>query len=170
MLLNKPLTDWQMVAVEVLKCDRVAPLLWLSRRLQIDSTRLAVSLPTRRLLNERGYVDVVALFPEALQGTSGHLIHLAYLAVMRAHLGATADDWQRPVNADESIPDALWRTTRGRVAVEVDLRYAPDKVRRKVRSYNKHYPYQIWGTPSRTRLRFLRSVLGQRGEVVWLET
>lgn len=156
--------------VEVLQCDRVAPLLWLARRYEVDSARMAAILPTRRLLSERGLVDVVALSAEALQGAPGHLMHLAYLAILRAHLGAAAEDWQRSFAAEEGIPDALWRTARGGVAVEVDIRYAPDKVTRKVRSYSKRYPYQIWGTPSRTRLRFLRSLLGNRGEVVWLET
>ena len=92
---------------------------------------------------------------------SSSLRHLAGIAEMRHILGADTDCWTSLAAARRQprMPDALWETARGFVAVEYDVgSYSPCQIRKKARSF-RQYVRQVWGTPSRERLRHLNYLL-----------
>lgn len=154
----------------ILAVDRVAYLNSLSAFTGVSGDWLIRSFPSRILRAARGKVALVGCSPDALLGAPGYLLHQATLSEVRWRLGAHPADWQLPHKVGEVIPDAFWRTPLGVVAVELDVRYSPEKVRRKVSAYREGYARQVWATPSRTRLRWLKELLGNHGEVIYVET
>ena len=94
-----------------------------------------------------------------LEGNS--LRHLAGIAEMRHVLGAPAGDWTSLAAARQQprTPDAFWETARGLLAIEYDVgSYSPTQIKEKAKSF-KRYAGQIWGTPSRQRVRHLWHLL-----------
>ena len=92
---------------------------------------------------------------------SSSLRHLAGIAEMRRVLKADTDHWTSLAAARRQprMPDALWETTRGCVAVEYDVgSYSPTQIQEKVKSF-KRYVGQVWGTPSQERMKHLNHLL-----------
>jgi len=87
--------------------------------------------------------------PEAAGYSDGILLHLAFLAELRRLMKAPPERWQvlQAGEADPTgvLPDAVFLGPEGPVAVEVDLGYALDRVRAKVRHYAQSYAGQVWG-------------------------
>ena len=90
-----------------------------------------------------------------LEGSS--LRHLAGIAEMRRILKADTDHWTSLAAARRQprMPDALWETAEGLVAVEYDVgSYSPTQIRDKARSFRR-YVGQVWGAPSQDRVKHL---------------
>lgn len=96
-----------------------------------------------------------------LEGSS--LRHLAGIAEMRHILGADRNVWVSLAAARRKprMPDALWKTARGSVAIEYDIgSYSPKQIRDKAMDFRR-YSDQLWGTSSRERARHLSHLLRQ---------
>ncbi len=94
-----------------------------------------------------------------LEGNS--LRHLAGIAEMRRVLGALPEDWTSLAAARQQprTPDAFWETERGLLAIEYDVgSYSPTQISEKAKSF-KRYAGQVWGAPSRQRVRHLWHLL-----------
>ena len=94
-----------------------------------------------------------------LEGSS--LRHLAGIAEMRRVLKADTSHWTSLAAARRQprMPDALWETTEGLVAVEYDVgSYSPKQIRGKAGSFRR-YAGQVWGTPSCERAKHLKCLL-----------
>jgi hypothetical protein len=104
--------------------------------------------------------------PARLRQTTGpSLRHLAGVAEMRRLLGAAPEDWESVAEARHRlyIPDAVWTTPDGTVAIEYDVgSYAPQQVITKARTFNS-YTRQIWGAPTLARSRHLDHLLSAGG-------
>jgi len=82
------------------------------------------------------------------------LRHLAGVAEMRRILAATPDSWCSEAQRERAllIPDAVWKTPEGPVAIEFDAgSYSPKQVEQKVWRFSRNYIKQIWGTPGKLR-------------------
>jgi len=114
--------------------------------------------------------------PEAAGYSDGILLHLAFLAELRRLMNAPAERWQ-VLQAGETdptglVPDAVFQGPEGPVAVEVDLGYALDRVKGKVRHYARHYAGQVWGvlTSARaSRVRLEALLIGSEVQVHLLD-
>lgn len=87
------------------------------------------------------------------------LKHLAGTAEMRLALGASLKDWRLCGNSEE-VPDAVWSTPKGVVAVEFDGgHYSPSKIRRKLQTFSS-FSGQVWGGVSAGHLSRLQAAVG----------
>lgn len=88
------------------------------------------------------------------------LRHLAGVAEMRQLLAAPAQFWRSTAERERAllIPDAIWETPEGSVAIEFDAgSYSPRQIEEKVWRFSRGYVQQIWGTPSHLRQARLES-------------
>lgn len=99
------------------------------------------------------------------QATGPSLRHLAGVAEMRRLLGAAPEQWESVAEARHRlyIPDAVWSTPEGTVAIEYDVgSYTPRQVLTKARTFDS-YTRQIWGAPTLARTRHLGHLLAAGG-------
>ncbi len=117
----------------------------------------------------RAEVALVTLYQLGI--SAAHLRHFAITAEARRTLGAALEDWTVVrVQGQTHLPDAIWRTGRGRWAIEIDTAsYRPEKVKEKIRRFDAEFDGQVWFTSSRRRADSLRLRYGLEAEVVaWL--
>lgn len=99
--------------------------------------------------------------PKLARLNAASLRHLAGVAELRRILGADPSNWQSRAAARyrPHTPDALWQTPRGIFAIEYDVgSYSRSQILRKGSTFRR-YKGQIWGTPSRPRVRHLWHLL-----------
>lgn len=88
------------------------------------------------------------------------LKHLAGTAEMRLALGASPKDWRVFGGTNQEIPDALWSTPKGLVAVEFDGGfYALSTIKQKALAFSK-YAKQVWGGVNPLHLSRLQAAVG----------
>jgi hypothetical protein len=110
----------------------------------------------------------------ALEGAQ--LRHLAGVAEMRKMLGELPGAWESSAQRQRALllPDALWHTKGGVVAIEFDAgSYSPKQIEEKVWGYSRNYARQVWGTPTelrRGRLEHQLKKLGAKPPRVLLTT
>lgn len=93
------------------------------------------------------------------------LRHLAGVAEIRRHLNAPPEAWQNAAAARHAaeIPDALWWTPQGEVAIEYDAgSYGRARITAKALAYRR-YAGQVWASPSRKHVRHLATLLSKLG-------
>ena len=93
------------------------------------------------------------------------LRHLAGLAAVRRKLGAAPEEWEldETVVHYDATPDARWRTPRGVWAVEYDVGYDEQRVRKKLLGFGRAYAGIVWGAPTRRRVERLGELVRQVG-------
>jgi len=107
----------------------------------------------RRLIPVAGVGQVgVWVAKEYTHLSPASLLHLAMLGPLMGLVASEGfSNWRMPQGFGEGIPDALCDGPGGVWAVEVDLGYNTQKVRKKVAAYREQYAGQLWGVSSRTR-------------------
>ena len=115
--------------------------------------RVSVNLPVPGSGRARALV-----LPEYVSKDGAYLLHLGLTAHLRLLLGVPPERWRYPRAVGEPVPDAEALLEGGTYAVEVDLKYPPEKVRRKVEAYKTAYDGQIWGITARAHARQVKSL------------
>ncbi len=115
--------------------------------------RVPVNLPVPGSGRARALV-----LPEYVGKNGSYLLHLGLTAHLRLLLGIPPERWRYPKAAGELVPDAEALLEEGTYAVEVDLKYPPEKIRRKVEAYKGAYEGQIWGITARAHARQVKSL------------
>ena len=99
------------------------------------------------------HCKIYTLSTKVTRMQSGMVLHLLGTAEMRHALGAGVEDWSSSAHrlGQTLIPDALWTTEHGEVAIEFDTgTYRYSLIDKKMRAFEK-YAGVIWGTPSEQR-------------------
>lgn len=92
--------------------------------------------------------------------TNSQIVHLLGVAELRLMVGAHLQDWKSEANllGRSLLPDALWQTTAGVVAVEFDTgTYHSKTVQNKLAAFGQSYAGVLWGSTSEQRVRKLRA-------------
>ena len=106
-------------------------------------------------------VQFVTLERKVARYPAASLRHLAGIAEMRRLIGAPREQWcsEASKRFTSEMPDAVWASPRGNVAVEYDAgSYSPSKIASKALAF-KNYEGQVWGSPSRRRVAHLTALL-----------
>ena len=100
------------------------------------------------------HMTVYTLEKKVLRYQHGPLLHLIGTAEMRHTLGVPTELWRsssQRMNAT-LIPDAIWSTPDGDIAIEYDTgTYRYKLIKQKVEAFTESYAGVIWGTPSPER-------------------
>lgn len=104
---------------------------------------------------------------EAVARYSGpQLRHLAGVVELRRQLGIAPSAWSSEAAAPLAtfVPDAVWRSEKGLVAIEYDAgSYSADTVRNKGEAFQEGYARQVWGVALKDRVPFVRGLLEEKG-------
>ncbi len=116
--------------------------------------------------NAYARVPFVTLERKVTRMNAASLRHFAGVAEMRRLLKAPRDTWKSEAGARFAAeqPDALWFTQGGEVAIEYDAgSYSAKQITVKAFTFRR-YERQVWGSPSRKRVRHLGAFLLEVGE------
>lgn len=111
-------------------------------------------------------VTFVTLERKVTRLGAASLRHLAGAAEMRRLLGAPREAWRSDAQARSAVevPDALWFTPQGEIAIEYDAgSYSTKRISAKAFAYRR-YAGQVWGSPSRKHVAHLTRLLQAVGE------
>lgn len=155
-----------------LEVDRALSAGQVARRYDLDVRRLgkpfvlveAFAAPT---YGSRSYQRVAFVTLERKVGrlNAASLRHLAGVAEVRRALDAPPEAWQNDAAARHGaeVPDALWSTPKGEVAIEYDAgSYGRARITAKALAYGR-YAGQVWASPSRKHVRHLSILLPKLG-------
>jgi len=121
-----------------------------------------------RVLHVYGLEVPVFLAPELADADDGLAMHAAMVGEIRRILGVPAAAWQA-TNATRTDrtglePDAVWNSSRGRIAVEFDAgRYPRNRVTAKLKHYDLAYDGQVWGVLRPARIGYVQRLAHELG-------
>ena len=123
----------------------------------------AFAMSLSRTQSSNGYdrYRFVARKGKRVPDDGGTVRHLTGAAELRYLLGAPHDAWVSDAGKQrvKSKPDAIWTTPGGVVAIEYDSGcYDPKRIADKLLSFEAGYATQIWGTPSKDRIRTIKKL------------
>lgn len=99
------------------------------------------------------HCKIYALSKKVIEMSHGELLHLIGTAEMRHALGVPSDLWVSSAQRQGAglVPDALWATPDGEIAIEFDTgTYRYKLIDAKLKAFEK-YAGIVWGTPSSAR-------------------
>lgn len=151
-----------------LEVDRALSAGQVARRYDLDVCRLGkpfilVEAFTSATYGSQNYqrVAFVTLERKVSRLNAASLRHLAGVAEMRRYLNAPPEAWQNDAAARHAVevPDALWLTPEGGIAIEYDAgSYGRARITTKALAYRR-YAGQVWASPSRKHVRHLTTLL-----------
>lgn len=116
--------------------------------------------------NRNHTVRFITNDPKIAKYDGNRLRHLAGAVALRQQLDVHPSRWCSDAGAAAAtfVPDAVWESGRGRVAVEYDAgSYSRETVFEKGRAFAEFEGGQVWGVASAGRLPFVREVLREAG-------
>jgi len=144
-----------------LKVDGAITATQLERHYQL-STLGAPALSFIRTLSASKYDDryqhavIFTLSKGVTRLATSSVLHLLGTTEMRQVLGASSQDWTSSAHraGATQIPDALWASAAGEVAIEYDTgTYSFDTIRKKITVFSRYPGGIVWGTPSPRRAK-----------------